>query len=768
MTDESKPFAEINGHASQFVLGTRWFLIICMMLLYALHLQAQDKLCFPSTVWFGGVSGPNLSVTSGAVNYFNDPGWSGSFRYVYGNGTTTPFVVVQGIRDSSNNLFLSFEGEALPSLTDLLAPTSVVVVAFDFRSTGGGLYRIVISPVSHVPGIIPTAPPGTVSTSVGPRSLSTGTVDAAGQVTWPNQLPQPTWLLNANTSYWGVPGNYEWFLAFEIPSTALSPTAAPLPANFKLYFNTFRTVNGQYEESWWPQESTLFEPGCDPSSMNQASCHPEGATPPPSLWGTATIGPPSGCGGVSVGSQNNDIHTNNTPNSKICLIPGATASDGTMCPSSPNVFTANVHNSLVNSSGQPQPESNVRATFSIANFGLQSPWDPTQWTKVNVAQNPTTATTLTSAITPLSTASWFPVQPNAALYSTTNGAHQCIRVQLDSTSGNVDLLNNAAIQNMDVVHASNFKRNAEISGKGYDLRPDKPDGTHNNDQVFDLHVLTKEEILQPGQATGGTSTASQTGNGKNPKRRQVTSQLTWIAHGCRHTGRYMFEQEHKIEICDPVGGFGYNIQHTGNAQVVNWHIKFKGNALEAVPGQPDTYRVHVPQGGVVEVTTEGNPQEKGSTEAGRLAAFVDAGAAVPHGTFHDAYDAGFSLNAGLEYIASSHFSAEAIFGTHRFGAKDGKELIVYQFSVNGKAYFTAGGTLRPFVAAGIGAYKFSPGTSEFGGNIGVGVLKEFSSHLGLEASYNLHVVGTSNSSAVYNLGTVTKFSTIQAGIRFVF
>jgi len=113
----------------------------------------------------------------------------------------------------------------------------------------------------------------------------------------------------------------------------------------------------------------------------------------------------------------------------------------------------------------------------------------------------------------------------------------------------------------------------------------------------------------------------------------------------------------------------------------------------------------------------------------------------------------------LEYIATSHFSVEGIFGYHRFPAKIAGDLNLYQFSVNGKAYLTSG-TLRPFVDGGVGAYKFSPGPTKFGGNVGGGVLYSLTSRVGLEGAYNFHVINTP--------GAATKFSTLQGGIRFVF
>ncbi len=754
----------------------RWICATGIALLsLAAPLQAQYKLCFPSTTWFGSPSGPDFNNFKVA-----DPAWLGAFRYVFGNGTTTQYAVVQGIKDSSNNLFFSVEAEGLTSLDS----TTIVVLALDFRQKAtdtGPLWRIVLHPVFNPPANPPANPGSAVGAPSGARSFYKGTADInTGVVTWVQQAT-PTWLAtntggstNGQVGYWGSAGNYNWFLELQIPSTNLP---VPTTSFFGTYVNIFRVVGTQYQESWWPPTSNLYEPGCAPG-QNVGSCTPVGQTPPAGTipfdynwstsysWGISTIDPAQSCGGVSVGSQNNDIHTSNTPNSRICLLAGITTSDGTICPATPNVnvFTANVHNTMKDGNGTSLPAPNVRATFSIANFGLQPMWDPSQWTKVNLTNNPTTATTLTAgaANTPLSTSSWYPVQPNASLYDPVTGnPHQCILVQLDSTTGNVDFINNAAIQNMDFVKTSSFRRTAEISAKGYPPRPDNPDGTHNTDQLFDLHIITREETLNPGQAAStGNQAEAQRGQGKEKERGEVVSQLTWIAHGCRHTGRYMIvDEQRKMELCDPVGGFGYVMRHRGTTAVKKWNLRFTGSGLEPVPGQPNTYRIHVPQDGVAKVATSADPKEDGT--AGRLAVFLDAGAGIPHGTFSNAFNTGFSLNAGLEYILTSRFSAEGIFGYHHFPAKVGSAVDLYQFSGNGKLYLSSSGPFRPFVNAGVGGYDFTPGGgTHFGGNVGAGVLREFGPHWGLQASYNFHAVNTP--------GAATKFSTVQGGIRFVF
>jgi hypothetical protein len=145
----------------------------------------------------------------------------------------------------------------------------------------------------------------------------------------------------------------------------------------------------------------------------------------------------------------------------------------------------------------------------------------------------------------------------------------------------------------------------------------------------------------------------------------------------------------------------------------------------------------------------------------KFAVFLDAGAGIPHGTFSTFFKTGFSFNAGLEYMFTPHVSAEGIFGYHRFPSRFGGHLNLYQLSGNGKVYFVPpGNPVRPFINGGIGAYFAGSGTSHFGGNVGTGILFELTPRFGLQASYNLHNINTP--------GSVTRFSTIQGGVRFVF
>lgn len=146
----------------------------------------------------------------------------------------------------------------------------------------------------------------------------------------------------------------------------------------------------------------------------------------------------------------------------------------------------------------------------------------------------------------------------------------------------------------------------------------------------------------------------------------------------------------------------------------------------------------------------------------KFAVSFDFGAGIPHGTFSNFFKTGFSFNAGLEYEISPYVSAEGVFGYHRFPRKVvGGDLDLFQLSGNARVYvLPSPNKFRPFFNGGVGAYKFGAGSTEFGGNVGVGVLYEVTPKFGIQGRYNFHAVNTA--------GSGTKFSTVQGGVRFRF
>ena len=136
----------------------------------------------------------------------------------------------------------------------------------------------------------------------------------------------------------------------------------------------------------------------------------------------------------------------------------------------------------------------------------------------------------------INTGPWTLNAAEVASYSA--NLHQCVQVSISSNPGsNTIILNNSATQKMNIGMASTMQSTAEISARGYKLPPGK------GDQHFDLGIQTKSEFV------------------KARDKGSALSQLTWEAHGCRHTNNFVLVGQQKIELCESVGAFGYIVQH---------------------------------------------------------------------------------------------------------------------------------------------------------------------------------------------------------------
>jgi hypothetical protein len=153
-------------------------------------------------------------------------------------------------------------------------------------------------------------------------------------------------------------------------------------------------------------------------------------------------------------------------------------------------------------------------------------------------------------------------------------------------------------------------------------------------------------------------------------------------------------------------------------------------------------------------TTTTPPQFK------RFGLSFHAGVSIPHGSFGQVFDPGPNLAGDLELRITPDVSLEGIFGYHRFGIEgSGSDLNLFQFSANIK-YYAPGTAIRAFLNFGGGVYNFNSGPADGGVNLGGGLLFPVNSNVALEGAYNFHNVFTS--------GASTRFSTLQAGIRFRF
>ncbi len=554
----------------------------------------NDLLCFPSMQWYTLVNNNTPPVIDGNIS--GDPGWNGAFRYVFQNGTNTPDVIVQGVRDSGNtNLYISIQANNMMDWD----PNNFVTLAFD---PGGGAPQqaLVIQPVPAGASSSAAQPPAQIKYYRGAYPFG------AQAMPWMTAPMIMTGFATAGGS------NYTWSMEARLPidSTGMNGIDVPLSGNFGFYLDVVRLINatpadpagsGSGAESIWPTDA----PGL--SCGSPSACEPAAALPMPSTWGNGTIGATSGCQGVSITTQMGPQASNIYTNQGMSVTGYGT--EPAISLTNPNIFYAYVQNTMVNPTGNPVVATGITATFKIANFGLPSPdsWivPGTEPMGSPIANDPIAGVSVPSSgvanscqsgsnnMLPaciIHTGAWSLNAYEQGIYA---GTHQCVQVTLDAPGpgSNVLFLNNTATQNMNFGSASVMQRTAEISAKGYALPPGM------TDQVFDIGVMTKIGTLE------SRSDATQT-NG-------VVSLLTWEAHGCRQTNNFVLVGKTKVQLCQNVGGFGYIVQHASATRITNWNQELTGPGLVKVKNNSNVYSVHVPQNGVVQVSTRIEPVEPG-------------------------------------------------------------------------------------------------------------------------------------------------------------
>jgi hypothetical protein len=526
-----------------------WLLAFCE----AANAQlANYKLCYTQVVGLP-ITNPNQPPTIDGV-VANDPGWHQAFRYVFNNGTPSSNAV-QGIRDNSF-LYMSVEvnNDATYDNSDLivltLSPSHGANAADDRRlhiyPNNTGVQKGVGSNARQIDYWVNSS---TWNTPSATSSLPAGTV--------------------IHVSNSGAPdsGNVTWVVEIKLPLAAYNIPAA---GNFGLYFDIM-TVNGNTStvtENFWPNEGG-----------NSIGVFTDTNTPAVATWGNGTQDPAATCFGVSLNPGNSSDITSNHSQTQI---------DAVSTPNS-NIFTATPHNNSVDHNGNPIAAPGVTAKFSIANFGLGSNWTP-----IPTAPNPVGPQTIAASGTgSFSTTSWNITDPTLI---NNYKAHpdQCILVELDSTSPNVTFVNKSVKRNMWVKTASEVVAPAQIDAKGFGAPP-----AGQAEQQFDLVLSKRQEVIQSNPntiAAGGD-------------RNRVFSRLTWIANGCRHTGRFVQIQKEKYEICEDAGAFGSILEHSGVQAVGDWITALEGKGVNRVGNLKNTYRVNVPKDGVAELTTRFQPVE---------------------------------------------------------------------------------------------------------------------------------------------------------------
>ena len=501
-----------------------------------------------------------------------DVGWRGAQRYTYGNGTDSPHVALQTLHHSVDDyVFISFEVR-----NDVSFDHDDVIV-LNFRPDTGVVnpandVRIVVYPLCDNDG---AAGPGCTDTTPAdktdrlPRLLEVW----KNSTTWTQMTSLPTNLEARVRSYPDGTSN-SWNVEIKVPTMIENGGAqwVNFRDDFLFYANVIRVTNpgGMTSEFRWPRDA--------PEVSGPITSYPFS----PAEWGNGTKSSTATCNGVSL--RISDVGTTNTPSSRIIVNPVPNTFS--------NTFAATVRNNTeVN--GTPQQADDVHVRFRIANWGLPAPrdWEDIEVTNpgcpdATLESNPTCpdfipAATEEGAGSKTFNLNWTVPDVDVPLYQEND--HQCILVELDSLS-DTNIVTKSVYRNMDFfVEASTFTRDARISANGY-----APPPNGNTEQKFSIHVTKKEwaTIPKPHTTVG-------VGRGKQ------VSYLTWGAHGYRHLGKDIIINGNTYEIIDPIGSFGYVVQHTGLA-VEEWTDDLIGADLI----HNNIYQVSVPHNGAVTVTTQ--------------------------------------------------------------------------------------------------------------------------------------------------------------------
>lgn len=532
-------------------------------------LYGREGMCWPPHR--GVPYDPDPPTIDGSVQ--EDVGWRGAQRHTYGDGTDIPHVALQTLHHRTDDyVFISFEVRNDVSFDN----DDAIVLSFRPNASivnPANDVRVVVYPLCDNDGA--AGPDCTQTTPVDKLDRAPRVLEVWKNSTgWTQMASLPTNLDVKVSSYPDGTTN-AWNVEVKVPTSVAAGGAqwVNFADDFLFYANVIRVANpgGFASEFRWPRKALEVSGPIANYPFN------------PAEWGDGTKSSAATCNGVSLSSS--DVGTTNAPSSHIVVnpVPNTVA----------NTFFATVRNNT-EVSGAAQPANDVRVRFRIANWGLPGPRDWEDIAVVNpgcpdatLASNPTCPQNIPAASSRTFNMNWTVPDADVPQYQT--NLHQCVLVELDSSS-DANIVTKSVYRNMDIVTASKFTRYARISAKGY-----APPPNGSPDQQFSIYVTKREWATSPrSHTTVGVDVGKQ------------VSYLTWGAHGYRHLGKDIIINEHHYEIVDPIGSFGYVVQHIGLA-VENWTDELIGAELI----HDNIYQVSVPHNGEATLTTQIVPHEFG-------------------------------------------------------------------------------------------------------------------------------------------------------------
>lgn len=691
----------------------------------------------------------------------DDPRWNGSSLITYGSGASTPNAYFRFGHDSTY-LYLSWKSFKINGTSNINQ------VFFGYEPSDGSDEKIIQVRLQA----------NTQSSATQSSFPDFFELDVNGKRKSLNS--KPTWFtqtvrewINSDGPGRAVPNTFVIQLRIPLNEIKIDPASK----QFKIWYQILAEHVGSAAAYNWP-------PG------NSASIVASGIGnkyPKSSSWGSFKLDS-SGCSSNGVSLEWYDIGTKNNPSSIIKYSTNSSVSKPL------NTIYARIKNGPTEI-----PSGQLKARFRIANWGSQPGWDweagvnaNDLWTDIanaGAVQNKVliTADSPPANVTNELSFDWTLTEAEAKNFSSSCGnncrrPHQCILVELSDVIG-LTYKNSSAYRNMDFVGASTFKRDAEISIGG--ITPIAPNG---RDVYLYVETINMPAIINSAQNAGGASTSIAADTILNreqmptPEKLQqllisgaiTQGQLENVVPSYRvrvfhDTGDRLRIDGNIVPILNSQTTFGYYVSHQG--PLIGWKHSLSSKDVILEQLAPNYYRVrNVPNNGKFTVQTIIEAVEPKSSNQKRTSIGIQLGTNIPHGSFDAVYDPGFYLAGAVEYSVKENFSLEGLFGFNRFTGGSlclkgvpgctqsirAADLNLYNVSLNGKYYLTKART-RPFINFGGGLYKFDPGPTRVGGNVGIGFQQSISPRFAVEGGYNIHNVATPFSA--------TRFSTIHFGIR---
>jgi len=566
----------------------------------------MPTICIPFASGVPAAGGPPVwwDTVSGSEPTFNervdDPRWRGAMAISHpdfgsGTGELALFRGLHHIEGAVTSLYLQWHVKAGDNGLD-----------FDDRLYLG-LQRVL--PAAGTAHVVRFRPFPAAADATADPIADTQTYSRSGAI-WTALADEPDWLATYARK-WGDTGDVFWAINVRIPLTAgadLDDTGMNLGTAFRIWFQ-YKVLNAGGTTNYaFPRGLTMTGVTGFPD--------PTGATP----WADGKLGSgaadPACNTGIALSPIDVGTLNERPPGTPV---PHEILYDRVTTPEN-RIFAR-----PENRTGSIVTQNTVFATFRLANWGSLPDWndvpDPTTlWTVIPNGTNvPNDADILpTSPIFSKGNCEfgWTLTGSEIDEFAPPGGGtparrdHQCMLVELSGIG--LTFINQSVYRNMDIVDASEFEREADISvlGLGAIGDPDRKVYLYVQTQNMPKNIEQKEGEQPPsedspmrGDAGVGLMRAARFDD-REPieefddiARRVPTCRI----HVFHETGETeTLESGRTVPVLRPQTSFGYFVRHEG--PLFGWDAEIEGRRVREIA--PNFYELYVPVDGVATVNTK--------------------------------------------------------------------------------------------------------------------------------------------------------------------